>query len=320
MPPEEQPRGETSGAAAHANREDGPPVLSPEFMRKLERLMIAVQRTHTGFMKGERKSKRKGSSVEFADYRDYVQGDDLRHVDWNIFGRLDSMYLKLFQESEDLPLHVLIDGSKSMLFGTPRKFDFARRLAAAIGYIGLVGYDRVTVEQLAATTEETGTAARRLAPIRGKGSARKLFAFLEGLQGGGSTHLESACRSFLIRNRKKGVALLISDFFDEDGFEGALKQMAASGSETYAVQVLAPEEIDPKLSGDLKLVDSETGGFVEISVSRALLKRYRKNRDGFIERVRGHCHARGISHFIVSSDTPIERVAFDLLRKGGMVR
>lgn len=288
-------------------------LLEPEFMRRLERLAIAAKRVQLGATKGERRSKRKGSSIEFADYRDYVQGDDLRHVDWNIVGRLDALYLKLFQETEALTLHLLVDASKSMTFGTPQKLDFARRLSAAVGYIGLVGYDRVCAEAL-------GDAPQRMAPIRGRASARKLFRFLGGVTGEGGTHLEEGCRMYTVRNRSKGVALVISDFYDEAGFEGPLKRLLVSGSDIYVIHVLAPEELEPELSGDLKLLDCETNAFAEISVSHALLKQYKRNRDAFVERIRSYCLARGISYFLVSSATPIETLTLDILRKGRMLQ
>ena len=289
-------------------------LLDPEFLRRLERLALLTKRIQLGAVKGERKSKRKGTSVEFADYRAYVQGDDLRRVDWNIFARLESLYLKLFQEYEDLTLHLLIDASRSMSFGNPAKIDFACKLAAAIGYIGLVGYDRVAVEAL------SGAEAKRLTPVRGKASAHKLFAFLESLEAQGETRLEPACRAHFLRNRAKGVAVLISDFFDPEGFEGCLRKLRQSGSEIYAVQVMAPEEIDPELSGDLRLLDCETDTFCEISVSRGLLKRYKENRDGFCEGIRKFCLARGIGHFTVSSAAPVEELTLEVLRQGGMLK
>jgi len=289
-------------------------VLDPEFLRKLERLAIAAKRVQLGLTKGERKSKRKGSSIEFADYRDYAQGDDLRFVDWNIFGRLDALYLKLFREQEDLTVHLLIDASRSMSFGTPPKIEFACKLAAAIGYVALVGYDRVSVEAF------RGTDVHRMRPRRGKASAGKLFSFLESVQADGATHLERACRSYVLRNRAKGVAIIMSDFFDQEGFEGCLRRLTQSGSDLYAIHVLAPEEIEPQLSGDLKLLDSETNSYTEISASRALLKRYKQNLEGFCEGIRRFCLARGIGHFIAPSDTPVEQLTLDVLRKGGMLR
>lgn len=283
-------------------------------MQRLDRLSIAAKRVRPGTLKGERKSPRKGSSIDFADYRDYVQGDDLRHVDWNIYGRLDHLYLKLFEEREDLTLHLLVDASQSMGFGTPKKIVFAKRLAAALGYIALAGHERVAIEAF------SGGRAQRINPCRGKGSVPKLFGFIEGIETGGGTGLEPAARGYLGRNKAKGVAVLISDFFDESGYEGALRRLNQSRSDVHAVHVLAPEEIEPSLRGDLKLVDSETETVAEITASRALMRRYAKNRDGFIESIRRYCTARGIGYTFVSSDTSVEHLTLNLLRRGGMVR
>ncbi len=290
------------------------PLLDVAFLRRIERLAIAVKKVHLGAAKGERRSKRKGTSMEFADYRNYVQGDDLRHVDWNIYGRLDELYLKLFQEFEDVTLHLLLDASKSMAFGTPEKFAFGQKLVAAMGYVGLVGYDRVSVGLL------TGDRAEGLTPIRGKASANKLFAFLQNAEVGGSTNLDESLRSYSMRQRSRGVYIVISDFLDEGGFEPALRRLCATRSDVYVLQVLAPEEISPELTGDLKLVDSESEQFTEVSVSRALLKRYHQNRDAFIEKVRNYCLGHGMGHFLVSSDTQVETILLDVFRKGGLLR
>lgn len=292
----------------------GKGILEPDFLRKLERLALIARRVQLGGAKGERKSKRKGISIEFADYRDYVQGDETRHIDWNIYSRLDSLYLKLFQEQEDLTLHLLIDASRSMGFGTPPKLQFACKLAAALGYIALVGYDRVCVEAF------SGTSSQILAPVRGKASAGKLFSFLEAIRADGPTRLEPACRAHILKIRSPGIMVMISDFFDQEGFEGPLRRLAGTGSDLYAVQVLAPEEMDPEVSGDLKLVDSETGESVEVSVSRSLMAGYIAGREDYCESIRNYCVARGIGQFLTSSDTPVERVTLDILRKGGMVR
>lgn len=288
-------------------------LLEPAFLRKLERLAIIAKRVKLGITKGERKSARKGSSVDFADYRDYVQGDDLRHIDWNIYARLGSLYIKMFEEREDLTLHLLIDASQSMAFGTPHKLTFAKRLAAALGYIALSGHERVAIEAF------SGDSVQRITPCRGKSSVKKLFSFIESIEAGGGTALEGACQGYLSRNRTKGVAVIISDFFDEEGFEASIRRMSQSRADLYAVHVLAPEEIEPWLTGDLKLVDSETEAYAEISVSRALLKKYRSNRDGFLDSVRRYCTARGVGHVAASSDTSVEELTMDLLRRGGMV-
>ena len=289
-------------------------ILDAEFLRKLERLAIAARRVQLGSVKGERKSKRKGSSIEFADYRDYVQGDDLRHIDWNMFGRLDALYLKLFQDQEDLTVHLLLDASRSMSFGRPPKIEFAAKLAAAIGYIALVGYDRVSAQAFG------DGELRRLPPTRGKASAHKLFSFIESIGASGETHLEPSLKSYVLRSRAKGVAVLISDFFDEDGFEQSLRRLMQTGSDCYVIHVLSRDEIDPDVSGDLKLLDCETKGFTEISVSPALLKRYKDNVAGFSEAIRKFCLARGITYIFASSDTPFEQLTLDVLRGGGMFK
>ena len=293
---------------------DTAPILDAAFLRRLERMAISVKKVHLGAAKGERRSKRKGTSMEFADYRGYVQGDDLRHVDWNIYSRLDELCLKLFQEFEDITLHLLLDASLSMNFGSPRKFEFGRKLLAALGYIGLAGYDRVSIGVL------TGGRVEALTPVRGKASANKMLAFLQGTAPEGSTNLDDAIRTYALRQRGRGVYVIISDFLDEGGFEAPLKRLCATRSDIYVIQVLAPEEITPQLSGDLKLIDSESESATEISVSRGLMKRYFQNRDAFIEQVRTYCLGHGMSHFLVSSQTPVENVLLDVLRRGGLIR
>jgi len=289
-------------------------LLTPETLRRIERLALIARRVQLGVSKGERQSKRKGTSAEFADYRNYVQGDDLRFVDWSIYARLGDLFLKLFREQEDLTLHLLVDSSLSMSFGTPSKIQFACRLAAALGYIGLVGYDRVSAEAFSGEKRQT------LRPCRGKVSAGRFFSFLSEIETDGPTQLEDDCHSYLLRNRSKGIVILISDFFDPSGFEGSLRKLTISQSDVYAVHVMAPEEIDPQLSGDLKLIDSETETFVEISVNRGLLKQYQKNRDGFCDSIRRFCFGRNIGYYNVSSAAPIEQLTLEVLRKGGMLR
>lgn len=291
-------------------------ILEPGFLRKLEALAIVAKKVQLGLSRGDRKSKRKGNSPEFADYRDYVQGDDLRFIDWNIFGRLDSLYLKLFMEQENLTVSLLIDSSQSMNYGTPSKLSFACQLAAAIGYIALVGYEKVIVETLSVDKEFSHSI--RLGS--GKASAGRLFSFLESTVASGETNLENSCKSFAMRNKEKGVVILLSDFFDPSGYEEGLKKLVSTGSDIYAIQILAPEEIDPQVSGDLKLLDSETNSYTEISTSRDLLKRYKKNKDDFCDAIRKFCLARGLNYNLAPSDTPIEKITLEVLRKGGLFK
>jgi uncharacterized protein (DUF58 family) len=290
------------------------PILAPDFLRQIEHLALTVRRAHLGAAKGERRSKRKGPGIEFADYRDYVQGDELRHVDWNLLSRLDALYLRLFEDQEDVTIHLLIDASASMGYGTPTKLGFACKLAAAIGYIALAGHDRVTAQVFSRSGHQT------LPPVRGKASARKLFAFLQSVGAGGATHLEAACHQHLARTTTPGIVILISDFFDGDGYEACLRKLAASRSDVYAIHVLAREELEPDVTGDLKLIDSETGQAVDVSINHALLRRYHADVERFRESVRRSCLNQGIGHIMAAGDLPIEHLTLDLLRRSGMVR
>jgi len=289
-------------------------ILEPVFLNKLERLAILAKNVKPGVSKGERKSLRKGSSVDFADYRDYVQGDDLRHVDWNIYGRLESLYIKLFEEREDLTLHLLIDASESMKFGTPQKIHMAQQLAAALGYIALSGHERVAIEAF------SDDSVQRITPCRGRGSVRKLFSFIESITAQGGTELEKSGKQYLARNRSRGVVVLLTDFFDEVGFEGIVQRLALSQSEVHVLHILSPEELDPTLAGDLKLIDSETKAFAEISMSGPLMKEYKKNVDGFMSSVRSFCVARGVGYVPIPSNSSIDTTVLQLLRRGGMVQ
>lgn len=289
-------------------------LFTPEFVQRLERLAVTAKRVQLGALKGERKSKRRGSSTEFADYRDYVQGDDLRHVDWNIYARLGVPYLKLFQDQEDLTLHVLIDASASMGYGSPPKLEQACKLAGALGYIALAGYDGVSVGVLSDGQVAT------LPNLRGRAAARRLFPFLESVSSGGQTHLADACRSYVVRQRRRGAAVLLSDFLEPGGFEEALRKLEQSRCDCHALHLLAPEEIEPRMTGDLRLVDSEYETYTEISVTPALFKRYRKNVAGFRESIRQFCMRRGMGHAFVPSNMPLEDAVFGDLRKGGLLR
>src|SRR5437763_1696483 len=228
-----------------------PPLLDPEFLARLEQLELVSRKIFLGRMKGERRSKRKGQSVEFADYRNYVVGDDLRFLDWNLYARLDRLFLRLFMEEEDLHFYLLIDASLSMDFGTPTKLHYAKQVAAALGFIGLVNLDRVMVEVIG------GTAPPPLPALRGRKSLWRLLDFLQNVQPAGGGDLTRALRNFSIRSSGKGVVVLLSDFMDKNGYEEALRYLVARQMDVYVIQVLSQEEVDPDVTGDVKLVDIE---------------------------------------------------------------
>ena len=301
------------------------PLLTPELLRRLEQFQLLAARRAKSSARGERRSRARGQSVEFADYRTYVHGDDFRYLDWNLYGRLERLFLKLYEEERELPVRIFLDASESMTFGEPRKFDFARQVAAAVGYVALSGFDRVSVIPFPAATNEPGSdpAARTaelaargaLRSVRGKKSAIQFFQNLSALTAGGPANLNEALRRGALEARQAGLAVVLSDFLDPAGYEAGLTALVGRGFHVDLVQILSPEELSPSTFGDLRLVDSETGGTQEVTFGRFRLKRYQQTVQNFIQRLREYCQARGINFFNVSSNTPLEELLLRQLRK-----
>jgi len=289
-------------------------LLDPEFMRRLEQLQLVARRVYVGRTKGERRSPLKGISAEFADYRQYVRGDDLRFIDWNVYGRLDRLFLKLFYEEQDLHFRVLFDSSASMGFGEPRKILFAKKTAAALAYIGLADMDRVSVAALA------GDVMDLLPPARGKNQARKLLRFLENVPCDGETALAPAARRFLVRCPGKGLGVLITDFLDPGGYEETIRLFLQRQWELFVVHVLSRDEREPEHRGNLKLVDSETGRFTEVTINQPLLNRYRRTVEQFCGGIKQFCTARGVAYFGATSDVSVERMILEFFRKRGVIK
>jgi uncharacterized protein (DUF58 family) len=332
-----------------------PHLFDEPFLRKLERLAILSRRAMAGRLQGERRSPKRGQSVEFADFRPYAPGDDFRRIDWNAYARLERFFLKLFIEEEDLTVHLLVDTSRSMDWGQPNKLWYALRAAAALGYVTLVGLDRVTVTAL-------GDAAY-FPPHRGKQQAMALFAFLQSLAhpsphpsseatlwgspslfeqslplGQPSNHptiqpsnlpaaLSPRLRAYAVTASQPGPLLLFSDLLDE-GWAGGLRALAARGFEVSVLHILAPDEVQPETapwlgagaSRDFKLLDVETGGEVEITADYDLLSRYRRGLAAWREELRHFCHARGMHYIPVETSLPFEELLFALLRRQGVLK
>lgn len=293
---------------------DDEPLLSPVLLTQLERMELISRKIFRGRMKGERRSKRKGQSVEFADFRNYVAGDDLRFIDWNLYARLDKLLLKLFLEEEDLHFYSLIDVSDSMQFGSPTKLHYAKQLAASLGYIGLCRSDRVKIEAL------DGSTASGAPVFRGKRSQARMCQYVKNLPSSANVTLEEAVKSFCLRNRGKGILVLISDLMDKSGYEQALKFLVAQNMDVYVIHVLSQEEIDPEILGDLKLVDCEDGDMAEISVSQRLIDKYRATLATFIEQARDFCSKRGIVYTMTSTERSVDRLVSRYLRHQGLVK
>jgi uncharacterized protein (DUF58 family) len=290
------------------------PLLDPEFIVRIERLELVAHKIFHGKMRGERRSKRRGESVEFADYRNYVVGDDLRFLDWNIYARLEKLFLKLFLEEEDLHLNVLVDLSASMDWGKPKKDRYARQVAAALAYIGLANNDRVSVFTFA------DGLSGELSGLRGKRQLPKLLAFLSEAPASGISNFTAACRHFALRHGQPGVLLVLSDFFDKGGYESGLRTLLGRRYDLYCIQLLSPEEIEPTLTGELKLTDVEDGDIAEVTVSRALLHRYKANLQAYCTQLRDYCTRRGIAYAFTSTAVPFDQIVLGYLRQRGLLR
>ena len=288
-------------------------LLSPQFMARLDQLDVMSRKLLAGKMKGERRSKRRGQSVEFADYRNYVIGDDLRFIDWNIYARLDRLFLKLFLEEEDLSLYVLCDISKSCDFGTPNKSFYIKQVAAALGYIGLVNYNRVTIAAM------NNTLAADTGPLRGRTKVSQMIDFIGKLQPSGASDLAAACKRFALANRRKGVCVVLSDFFDKSGYENALRYVAGGNYDLFCVQVLCPQEIEPDLQGDLKLKDIEDDDEAEVSITQPLLKQYKSNLNAYCLALKDYLTRRGGSYLFTSTAVPFDTLVLNYLRERGLL-
>ncbi|MCW5765422.1 MAG: DUF58 domain-containing protein [Phycisphaeraceae bacterium] len=300
-------------------------LLDPQMVARLGALDLTSRKVLAGKMKGERRSKRRGQSVEFADHRQYVVGDDLRHIDWNIFGRLDRLFLKLFLEEEDLSLHVVLDATASLDCGQPSKFLLAQRLACALGYIGLVNLHRVTVTAVGglAPTPEGDLRPQLMSAVRdlrGRRRLQDLSRFLLQLEPGGPGGFTEAAKRIALTRKGKGVMVVISDFFVKEGYENGLRLLLGRGYEVYAVQVLSPQELEPDVGGDLRLKDCEDGDVAEVTITAPLLKRYKQMLAAYCARLRDFCAARSIVLQTVPSTTPVDALVLDYLRRKGLVR
>ena len=296
-------------------------VFDETFLRKLERLDIVARKVRAGVLRGERRSTKRGQSVEFADFRLYSPGDDLRRVDWNVYARTERAFLKLFVEEEDRTVHVLLDASPSMDWGDDalHKLTWGQRAAAALGYVALAGLDRVAVAVI-------GPGGLRQAPVmRGTRSLFRLLNFLaesSTVPEGGTTDLDSGLAAYAQRARNPGPLFLISDLLVEGGGKVGLAALAGRGHEPNVIQALAPDELDPgqHLRGELKLVDRETGVARELTVDDAALNDYGRRLTAWQTDLASHFGGRGWPYLPISTATPFEDVILNALRRGGMVK
>jgi uncharacterized protein (DUF58 family) len=288
-------------------------LLPPELLARLDALDVVSRKILAGKMRGERRSKRRGQSVEFADFRNYTTGDDLRFIDWNIYARLDRLFLKLFLEEEDLSVYVIVDVSASMAFGKPEKAMHARRIAAALSYISLVHHNRVSIYAMGdGRLMESG-------PMRGRPRVPRMLDFLAKLQTAGPADLTAMVRRFTVTARLRGVVILISDFLDKSPVQESLKHLVSGRYDLYAIQLLSPQELEPTLTGDLKLTDSEDNSFAEVSINQPLLKQYKQTLSAHCLNIKDYITKRGGTYLFSSTEVPFDTIVLSYLRRRGLL-
>ena len=289
-------------------------LLPTTLLARCERLRLNPAKRKTNRSQGEHTTGKGGTSTEFSDYRNYVAGDDVRFVDWNIFSRLNEPYLKLYQHEEEMQVPVLLDASASMNF--EGKFDLARQLAAVFGVIALSSREKASCY----AAGEEGQPARVLSPRTGKSGRGPLLRYLEDLRPAGSLPLEEIVEAALMRHRGKGVAVLISDFMTFGNVERALNRLHAAGLVPYCIQVLSPAELDPEVDEDVRMVDAETGQELDVSAMKDLMGLYHAERQALEDRLAVGCRQRGGRFAVVSTAASAEKVVIEEFVRKGWVR
>lgn len=289
-------------------------LFDDEFLKKLEYLSILSKRLFAGQFKAERRAMRRGTGLEFADYRQYVAGDDFRHLDWKAYLRLNRLILRLFEEEEDLPIYLFVDSSQSMTYGEPRKFDYARRVAAALCYIGLANLDRVHV------IAYSDKVKAELPPQRGKGRIFRVFKFLEEIEAAGQTNARESFKTYCTETRRRGLAVVISDFFDTSGFEIGLDILRHFKHDIFVLNIASHEEVDPALKGELVLVDCENNVSREITVTPSLLASYKAEYSRFCTDIESYCSKYQLGYVRTVTDFPFEELVLKVFRQGRFLK
>jgi uncharacterized protein (DUF58 family) len=292
-------------------------LFDDEFQRKLESLVLVSRRVFAGRTRAERRSKKKGSGVEFADHRAYAPGDDFRFVDWNVYRRFGKLLVRLFEEEEDLSIYFILDCSGSMAFGTSSKFDQARRLCAALAYVGLANLDRVT---LIAAHENGGSV---MPSTRGKNRIFKVFQYLQQLEAAGATNLEQSCKTFVAQHKRRGLAILISDLYDPRGFEAGINVLRYNKFEPYVLHMVEPSEgalAQRAILGDINVYDCETGEEREVTVTERMLEEIIAAHRQYDSQIQRFCTRSHVPYFAAPPDVPFDELVLRVLRRGGVLR
>ena len=289
-------------------------LFDEDFLKKLEYLHVVSRKAFAGKLRAERRTKKVGSGIEFADHRRYSIGDDFRYIDWNVYGRVDKLLLRLFEEEEDLHIYILVDASRSMRVGDPMKLHYAMQLSAALAYIGLGNLDRVGIVPFSDQLHEA------LPPARGKRRIFKVFQFLRSVRSGGATNLAECAQAFVHRYKRRGLVVVLSDFYDPRGFEAGINELRYHKFEPFVLQVFDQKEVNPALHGDLTLIDCETGESKEVTISKSLLAAYQLEHEKYCNELNQFCTARAIPYFRTHTQVPFDELVLRIFRQGGFLR
>ncbi len=300
-----------TGAVAKSSNDD---LFDDDFQRKLDYLALVSKRVFAGRMRAERRTKKSGSGVEFADHRDYQPGDDFRYLDWNVYQRFDRLLLRLYEEEEDLAIYFIVDASSSMGFGEGKKLRYAKRVAAALAYVGLANLDRVSI---VSTTDKV---LDRMPATRGKARIFKVFRFLKELQPEGQTDLEDALKSFVAQNKRRGLVVLASDLYDPHGFERGINVLRYNKFDPFVVHIVDEAEAKPKLAGDVLLYDCETGDEREVTVTAKVLERFEAAYRGYLDDIDRFCTSKQVPYIRADVNVPFDELILRVFRRGGFLR
>ena len=276
-------------------------LFDSDFLKKLEQLVISTKITLADGASGNRKSRAKGSSVEFSDYREYSIGDDFKRIDWNAYGRFEKLFIKLFMEEREAPIHIFLDNSKSMDWGEPNKSIASRRLAAALSYISLCSYDRVSLVCMNNVVDKFKS------DLRGKNSFSQILNLMDNLEYKGTTDIFNTVSKYNLKSGK-GISIVISDFFTKGNLLDMINYLQFKKQEVYICHILAPQEVEPEIGMSLRLIDIESGEFRDVTSSPALVKTYKKVYKKFITNIEDICKGRGVNYMFMESSVPPEKM------------
>jgi uncharacterized protein (DUF58 family) len=298
-------------AAGEPETRDARPetFFDAEFLHKLERLRLIAKRLSWANGGGEHPSSRKGFSLEFSDYRRYQPGDDLRYVDWNIYRRLDRLLLKVFIAEEEMNVYLLVDTSRSMAEGAPPKIDYAKKVAAALGYIGLKNLDRVGGSSFASALQAPLTLGR------GRKQILSLFRFLSKLSCEGETNLRSAIHSFTNLFPHPGLVIIVSDLFDPAGWRAGIEELAIKKYQLLVIHILDPQELNPEPWGDVALNDVESGRERRLFMDADMVRRFRAELTQYFREIETVCAAHRIDYLRTTTQTPFDEFVLQTLRQ-----